>query len=704
MLTFPNVLPTLAASFKQTKALAKVASISHTTAIANSQSQNDLPFPSWWSGVCDTNNYNAAIGIPATSLGKSYRGVSACGPRPGKNSKLDNLVRFTDSQGNPVGAGEYEWECVELSMRYMFLAYGIIPYYVPAPNGTNVVDYYQKNNTNSILAPVQNTNPSQTDTVPQPGDIISYYTNHTAVVTATNVIGGNGTITVMEQNASSTGKATINVGSNAGLPPWVLDVNVKNWLSHTVDVSPQLAPSGSGVNISGRGFGANEQVVIELGATFLGTVTTDGTGSFSTTVIIPTGMLSGTYPLTATGQSSGFSPQTVFYVQNIDWPLFGFNTQHTHDNPYENSLNSSNVANLVPYWSSTTSATIQGQSSSVEANGIVYIDDESGTLYAFNASSGSLIWSYATGVNTSGEEATPTVANNTVYYPAGKLYVLNAMTGSFIWSTSLLNDPITSATVVNTIVYVTGIFGSVAAFDATTHNLIWKVKQLQYIESPPVIVNNVLFISYKLAGVLAALDASNGTVLWSGIVAQGGTDGAPAIANGLVYTSAFSTTSPGDATLYAFKVSGCGQSSCSPVWTAAIGHGGNGLSSPAVANSIVYFGSTDGTLFAFNATTGKPIWTGITQAQPGNGFLYGSSPTIANGVVYDATADGYLYAFNASGCKNKVCSPLLKYSMGSVFTWSSSVVVNGIVYIAVFANTSPYIGIMDAFHLPGTTS
>ena len=94
-----------------------------------------LSVPAWWDGSCDTNNYYAASGAKkAYPLGGSYQGLEACGPRPGYNEGPDVLVNFF-----PGAWGAFEWECVELSMRYLYLAYGIAPY---SANGKDVVWNY----------------------------------------------------------------------------------------------------------------------------------------------------------------------------------------------------------------------------------------------------------------------------------------------------------------------------------------------------------------------------------------------------------------------------------------------------------------------------------------------------------------------------------------------------------------------------------
>ena len=62
------------------------------------------------------------------------------------------------------------------------------------------------------------------------------------------------------------------------------------------------------------------------------------------------------------------------------------------------------------------------------------------------------------------------------------------------------------------------------------------------------------------------------------------------------------------------------------------------LSSPAIADGVVYFGSVDGCLYAVEQETGKQKWKFKTQRQ------VTSSPAVANGVVYFTGFDSALYA------------------------------------------------------------
>ena len=165
----------------------------------------DLPQPSWWNGVCNANVYRGA-----KPLGASYRGVQACGPQPG------------GSMGRPVfffpGAwGLYEWQCTELVFRYLYLAFGVRPY--NAPTGGQVVDNWRPEYGGSFEK-VRN----GSGALPSPGDVISTTGTHAAIVTAVDVdAAGNGTITILEQNAPNNGSSTLKVIAGR------ID-KVKNWL------------------------------------------------------------------------------------------------------------------------------------------------------------------------------------------------------------------------------------------------------------------------------------------------------------------------------------------------------------------------------------------------------------------------------------------------------------------------------------------
>ena len=139
----------------------------------------------------------------------------------------------------------------------------------------------------------------------------------------------------------------------------------------------------------------------------------------------------------------------------------------------------------------------------------------------------------------------------------------------------------------------------------------------------------------------------------------------PTVANGIVYVGSE------DHNLYAFDTT-C-RNICSPLWSYSTG--GAVDSSPAVADGMLYVGSDDHKLYAFDATCRRnctPLWSYAT------GAAIDSSPTVANGIVYIGSADHKLYAFDAS-CRT-ACTPLWSYPTGATVE-SSPAVANGIVYV-----------------------
>ena len=94
-----------------------------------------------------------------------------------------------------------------------------------------------------------------------------------------------------------------------------------------------------------------------------------------------------------------------------------------------------------------------------------------------------------------------------------------------------------------------------------------------------------------------------------------------------------------------------------------------GASSPAVANDILYIGSSNGNLYALNATDGIKLWNYST------GGAVDSSPAVANGIVYVGSIGGDFNALNATNGE-KI------WSFTTDWINSSPTIVDGVVYFA----------------------
>ena len=97
--------------------------------------------------------------------------------------------------------------------------------------------------------------------------------------------------------------------------------------------------------------------------------------------------------------------------------------------------------------------------------------------------------------------------------------------------------------------------------------------------------------------------------------------------------------------------------------------GGRVLSTPLAVNDAVYFGSTDGSLYALNSGDGSLRWKFPTRG-PVN-----SSPAFSNGVVYAGSVDGSFYAVDA-----KTGAAKWKHDNKMGWVIASPAVKDGIVY------------------------
>jgi outer membrane protein assembly factor BamB len=62
------------------------------------------------------------------------------------------------------------------------------------------------------------------------------------------------------------------------------------------------------------------------------------------------------------------------------------------------------------------------------------------------------------------------------------------------------------------------------------------------------------------------------------------------------------------------------------------------LSSPIIADGVVYIGSDDGHLYAVDRQTGQELW----RFETGGNII--STPAVSEGVVFFGSQDFYLYA------------------------------------------------------------
>ena len=219
---------------------------------------------------------------------------------------------------------------------------------------------------------------------------------------------------------------------------------------------------------------------------------------------------------------------------------------------------------------------------------VIYASQPDGNLYAYNLTTGQLLWSYTPTPSGIPIQATPAVVNGVVYVGRddGYCYAVNATNGTLLWKQSLGSDivGVSSPTVANGVVYLcAGItssipgnptgpqFDMVCALDAQSGQIRWQAHPSKSayggqfpaypIMKQPLLLNGTLYVTGALApvtwtkrDVLYALDSTNGNVQWTYVVDGAGTTtdnsgfpSAPVAYNNVVYFAS------SDATVYALS-------------------------------------------------------------------------------------------------------------------------------------------------------
>lgn len=292
----------------------------------------------------------------------------------------------------------------------------------------------------------------------------------------------------------------------------------------------------------------------------------------------------------------------------------------------------------------------------------------------------------------------PAVANGIVYVGSqtdqnsndGKLNAFSAAgCGTAVcpplWQGDAGSESILSSspTVAGGVVYV-GTFGhKLFAFDAegcgqSLCQPLWSADTGGSIESTPLVHKGVVYVGSD-DGKLYAFKAkgcrkSPCKPLWTGDLGGPAFDSSPALWKGAIYIVA-------PHALSAFAASGCGSSSCAPLWQ-AIDNVNFFNGSPAVAKGRIYVG-LESEIAVYDAagcgqSTCNKLW-----------ILFGSgaqadivsSPTVANGVVYAGRNTGEVLAWSAGKCPQQSCSEIWKGFTDDPIVSSSPTVVNGRIYI-----------------------
>jgi eukaryotic-like serine/threonine-protein kinase len=263
----------------------------------------------------------------------------------------------------------------------------------------------------------------------------------------------------------------------------------------------------------------------------------------------------------------------------------------------------------------------------------VYVGSSDGHIYALNAATGVLLWSFETGGVV---HASPAVVDGTVYIGSwdSYLYALDAETGLQKWRFKSGEDPVnhnqegfqSSPAVANGTVYVGCRDGHVYAVDARTGKKKWDYSTSQsWVNGTPAVRDGLVYVGTSDTHKFLALDARSGRLRYA-VDTHALVFGSAAIAGNLIYVGAFNgrlnalDIATGDlawqfqtdgATNDPLKVLSANGDFSKPAMAPTFGNFldmtvylyktfsvGAVLSSPVIDQGSLYFGSADGNIYA----------------------------------------------------------------------------------------------------------
>lgn len=444
--------------------------------------------------------------------------------------------------------------------------------------------------------------------------------------------------------------------------------------------SPAYVPPGASVTVTGSGFQVAEHISIELRTTVLATVTATSKGTISATKVkIPTSTPFGLTTLTAVGSSSGRVAAAGITVANA-WDQVGYGPNHAGFEPNDPTLfdlvHPGDNIFVQPSWNYQTGSSVA--TSPAVADGVAYIADDTGQLFALDISNGVDLWTWSTaGKAAIGGSAAVDPVGRLVFVGAddGTLDAVSTATGKLAWSGDV-GGHVSAPVVSNGMVYVTSTTGALEAVKESTGAVQWTTTLGSPSDAAPALdPASKLLVVGEQDGTVQEFGAATGTPGWS-FAAAGTVSAAPAIDGGVVYAGS------GSDQLYALK-----ESTGAKLWSfttaGAVGD------TPALTNQLVpggalelVVGDSAGDLYFLQASnaavnyelhlgaavTGVAAVKGVAVAELSDGVVttartytdldtwkfhtsagLSTAPVVDDGAIYVGAGDGNLYAFTSYG-------------------------------------------------------
>jgi outer membrane protein assembly factor BamB len=327
------------------------------------------------------------------------------------------------------------------------------------------------------------------------------------------------------------------------------------------------------------------------------------------------------------------------YQPGLQWPMYGATPSRTQSHP--------SIGVRPPFrvsWSRGLGSLIEFPA--VVTDGVAYIGNARGTVYALSMRDGSVLWRRPVPGGKLAASPADVADEVVVHGMDGVVRVLDRRTGRLRFFVRI-GSPIESSPVVRDRIDYFGAWnGNVYALDLRTRRFRWVYRGGYKITSSASLAGRTLYIG-DYGGRLLALAPGSGRLRWAGGV-NGRIYGTPAVWGGRVFVP-----SSDGGSLTAFTTGG------RFAWR--VHTGSYVYSSPAVWAGRVFFGSYDGRLYCVSAWSGRVGWS-VQTGGPVSG-----APAVVDGVVYAGS-----FAHRIVGADARSGRVLLRFPHGEYVPVSGS--------------------------------
>ncbi len=299
---------------------------------------------------------------------------------------------------------------------------------------------------------------------------------------------------------------------------------------------------------------------------------------------------------------------------------------------------------LVPAWTGSHQngvvPNVSHQAQQDFASHSVYLSNEQGVM-GVDTHNGQARWTYTVPNYALGLPVNPIVGNGIVYAESqDSVYAIDAATGARRWSHTFPSQlspyqtnkarPVLS----NNAIYVSVVFMEVDELDATTGRILRTYNPQLNTNIVSIAIENNILYAFGLFD-MCALRLSDGKQLWYRTLNQSQVLGIPHIVNGTLYTITSSDTNwPYVDPKSTSRIEAFSAATGTPLWQSSLIHGS--ATDISIVNGMIYTGSTDGSVSAYDAKTGASIWS---KTIVGMSFSGSIAPLIDANVIYMLAQD-----------------------------------------------------------------